>query len=353
MSAVPVGIALSGGVDSTVAAALLLKQGFSVHGFFMQLPLPSLTKQWQQVQEIARALGIPLHRVDLRRRFTEDILGYFTRAYVDGQTPNPCVLCNRLLKFGALAEDMLARGMEKAATGHYARLLQSGKESILARGRDPQKDQSYFLAGLSAAQLARALFPLGEWTKEEVRRHAALLGFRFSGEESQDVCFLPQGLAAFFPGQTPPERNGEIVDQQGRRLGRHQGLWRYTIGQRRGLGLPDASPWYVIALDSRTNRVIVGKEEALFHTHCPVRDLRWTHTAPALPWQGLVQLRSRHRPTPARLAEEGSGRWRLSFEQPQRAPAPGQFAVLYQGDAVQGCAVIDKPLSGNSKENGA
>jgi tRNA-uridine 2-sulfurtransferase len=343
MSFQHVGIAMSGGVDSTVAASLLLDQGFAVHGFFMILPLSGAEKQRVRVEEVASKLSLSLHFVDLRRQFTAQVIRYFIDSYRGGQTPNPCMLCNHHIKFGLLADFMLEKGMDIIATGHYARVHQHGDSLSLARAVDRHKDQSYFLARIANSLLGNILFPLGEWTKEQVYRRAADLGFQFQGEESQDVCFLPQGLSSFLAGQGVQCREGTIVDRGGARLGRHQGIWNYTIGQRRGLALPDATPWYVVGLDGDTNQVIVGKHVDLFVTACTVQDLQWRDTFPVLPWRGLVQLRSRHTPAAVLVTAAGPDRWHLAFDTPQRAVTPGQFAVFYHGDQVLGSAVIDIP----------
>ncbi|CAK8714638.1 tRNA-specific 2-thiouridylase MnmA [Candidatus Electronema halotolerans] len=331
-----VGIALSGGVDSTTAAALLLKQGLTVEGFFMLL-LPESEKQVGKVQLVADQLGIALHLVDLRQQFQEQIIAAFAAAYQQGLTPNPCVVCNELIKGGLLMEAMLAHGMEAMATGHYAQI----RNGRLCRGSDPSKDQSYFLCRLAADQLARLILPLGAWRKEDVFAQARALGFQhFDGSESQDVCFLAgQTLAAFLAEQGVASRSGEIVTADGRILGEHQGCWQYTVGQRRGLGLPDATPWYVIALDAQRNQVIVGKNEELFQRGLLLTDLRW-QIAPPEQWQGLVQLRSRHRAAEAQVMPAAQDCWRVCFAEPQRAITPGQFAVLYENDAVAGSGVI-------------
>jgi len=340
MAALKIGVAMSGGVDSTMAASLLQEQGHRVHGFFMLLPLPDLDAQQRRVREVADLLSIPLTVVDLRRRFSEEVISYFTASYQAGLTPNPCILCNHVIKFGLLAEAMRASGMDRIATGHYARLEQRHGRSFVARGADRSKDQSYFLARLAAGQLHHTLFPLGDWTKEQIYQRAAGLGFRFGGQESQDVCFLTEGLPAFLATQGTRERIGPVVTLDGRQIGTHRGVWHYTIGQRRGLGLPDATPWYVVALDGPHNRVVVGKQADLFATRCPLHDPTWTHEPPALPWRGAVQLRSRHTPAMAELTPTGLDTYCLVFAEPQRAITPGQFAVFYEEDRVVGSAVI-------------
>ncbi|CAK8719615.1 MAG: tRNA (5-methylaminomethyl-2-thiouridylate)-methyltransferase [Candidatus Electronema aureum] len=332
-----IGIALSGGVDSTIAVALLLEQGFAVQGFFMLL-LPDSEQQVGKVQNIADRLGIPLHLVDRREQFQQQIIASFTATYRQGLTPNPCIICNRLIKFGLLLEAMAAKSMDAMATGHYAR-VESGS---LRRGLDSAKDQSYFLCRLTAKQLSRLILPLGTWRKQDVFARARAMGFSNfeEGGESQDVCFLAgQDLAGFLDQQGIEARSGEIITEQGKVLGSHQGIWNYTVGQRRGLGLPDATPWYVTGLDAERNVVIVGKNQELFQRELLLADMQW-QIEPSEQWQGRVQLRSRHQAAEAKAVPTENGCWRVFFKEPQRAITPGQFAVLYEDDQVVGSGVI-------------
>lgn len=340
MSGTAVAIALSGGVDSAVAAALLLEAGHRVRAFFMELPLDGAQDKARQAAAMAEALSIPFERVDLRQTFHTHVIRYFIDSYRQGRTPNPCMLCNRQIKFGLLAQAMRQAGAEAIATGHYARIVDTAGGPAPARGLDPRKDQSYFLARLRREQLHRLLLPLGDWHKNKVRAHAQALGLPLPPGESQDVCFLPRGLTAFFDEQGLADTPGAIVDTAGIRLGTHRGIRHYTIGQRRGLGLPDSSPWYVTALDAGSNQVVVGKKEALLQHTCTVADLHWCAEPPPLPWQGLIQLRSRHQGAPGELCMEEADRAHIHFHQPQRAITPGQFAVFYQDERVLGSAVI-------------
>jgi tRNA-specific 2-thiouridylase len=339
-----VGVAMSGGVDSTVAAAILLEQDFSVHGFFMQLPLPGLDEQIRKVQKVADRLNIPLHVVEMEEEFKKRIIAYFTDSYCQGRTPNPCVVCNQEIKFGLLTKAMLARGMDKTATGHYAGIRQVNGingTALLRRGEDLTKDQSYFLCRLSSQQLQHTLFPLADHCKKNIFLRAQDLGFtQFGGDESQDVCFLVhQDLAAFLAQQGLKSMRGEIATEDGRVLGCHDGIWKYTVGQRRGLGIPDATPWYVIGLDAKSNRVIIGKNDALFQRELLLSDVQWQVELP-IPWQGKVQLRSRHQAAEAEVIPVENGNWRVRFQEPQRAVTPGQFAVLYQEDIIVGSGII-------------
>ncbi len=332
---------MSGGVDSTVTAGLLLEQGYRVHGFFMLLPLPGLEQQIDKVRLVTEQLQIPLHLVDMRDRFKQTVISYFTDSYRQGVTPNPCVVCNRLIKCGRLLEEMESRGIERMASGHYARIVKENGRPLLQRALDPGKDQSYFLCRLSARQLERLLLPLGGWQKTDVFQRALAMGFsHFDGSESQDVCFLAdKKLRTFLREQHVESRHGEITTRDGRVLGSHSGIWKYTVGQRRGLGLPDATPWYVIGLDAEDNRVIIGKDDELFLRDLQLRDVQWAVPQPAQ-WSGGVQLRSRHRPAEARVRQTDTGGWQVHFNKPQRAITPGQFAVFYRDDRIIGSGVI-------------
>ncbi|MFZ5760653.1 MAG: tRNA 2-thiouridine(34) synthase MnmA [Thermodesulfobacteriota bacterium] len=333
-----IAVAMSGGVDSTVCAALLRRQ-YAVHGFFMDIGLPDREAQLAQVRAIAAQLAVPLEVIDLRQAFHAEVIGYFRRSYLAGRTPNPCVVCNPRIKFGRLLDEVRRRGMEKMATGHYVRLRRDSEGIHLFTGSDPKKDQSYFLCGVSEPQLAHLLFPLGDLTKEKVCRLAIDLGFRQfaeGGSESQDACFLQgRGVGDFLKDETEGQK-GDIVSTTGERLGRHAGLFHYTVGQRRGLGICDATPSYVIGLDPTTRHVIVGKELDLWRRELRVTDMSWIAGAPAaLPLACRVRIRSRHAAAEAELVRDGDG-WRILFQAPQRAVTPGQFAVVYRGDEVLG-----------------
>ena len=343
MTILNVGVAMSGGVDSTVAALLLSEQGWRVHGFFMRLPLPGRDAQLQRVREVADRLAVPLTVIDLEQPFTDGVIRSFVDSYRAGLTPNPCMHCNEQIKFGLLAQAMRAAGMDRVATGHYARLVRAGCRARLARAAHRAKDQSYFLARLRPEQLDDVLFPLGAWTKEAVHRRAETLGLHFRGEESQDVCFLAAGLSAFLASHGLDRTAGPLVTADGSTIGQHTGCWQFTVGQRRGLGLPDATPWYVTAIDGAANRVVVGKAADLMRQECSVHAVHWTDAPPSLPWSGLVQLRSRHTPAAAEVIADPAGTVQIVFAAPQRAITPGQFTVFYEHDRVVGSAVISRP----------
>lgn len=336
---------MSGGVDSSVTASLLKRSGYAVDGFFMLLPLPGVEGHVRRVRAIADHLGIRLHCIDMREVFNRDVVDYFITTYRNGYTPNPCIICNRRIKFGKLLEIMQDRGMARIATGHYARLTKTPDgRTVIRRGRDRKKDQSYFLCRLSADQLGKIVLPLGEFTKEQVYRLASAMNLRgMHSSESQDICFLAgRTVSTFFAHQGVVDTPGDIADTAGRVIGEHRGLWHYTTGQRKGLGLPDATPWYVLQLDAESNRLIVCKKDALYAGKIVVRDVMWSDAAQTFPWKGKVQIRGRHRAADATVAPGGDGKFFISFASGQRAATPGQFAVFYSDDdCVVGSGIID------------
>ena len=334
---------MSGGVDST-ACAIMLQKTHAVQGFFMHLAQPDYQGQLARVEEIAARLGIGLTVVDLRRQFEERVLDYFAASYRSGLTPNPCLVCNREIKFGLMATAMIAAGVDTMATGHYARVVERDGTFHLHQGIDRHKDQSYFLARLHQAQLSRLRLPLGNRTKDETYAFVATHGFTgFSGSESQDVCFLAAESVGDFLARRLPDLAGDgpVVTIDGREIGRHRGLFRHTVGQRRGLGLPDSSPWYVVRLDPASNSLIVGKQEDLLQQQVEIADLHWLAGIPAQSGDRFeVRLRSTHRGATATFETADETRALLNFDLPQRAVTPGQFAVLYRGDEVLGSGVI-------------
>jgi tRNA-specific 2-thiouridylase len=344
-----VGVAMSGGVDSSVTVALLKEQGFAVHGFFMALRQPDLDQQITRVRKVADFLKIELTVVDLAREFQQQVLDYCTTTYFNGRTPNPCMVCNYTVKFGRLLEEITARGLDFQATGHYVRIVHApGSPSRLLTGRDPKKDQSYFLGRLQQRQIARLQMVLGEYTKTRVYQLAEKIGLKgLHGKESQDVCFLQgRDLGTFLTQRQNREpQPGPIVTRDNRIIGQHRGLVNYTVGQRRGLGIPDATPYYVIGLDMQNNRIIVGKKEDLLRDDLLVRNVNWiAGIQPDLPLTLAVKIRYRHRAASAvvdRADPAGSeALLRISFAEPQGAVTPGQFAVFYQGDEVVGSGEI-------------
>lgn len=334
-----IAVAMSGGVDSTVTARLLAQQGHEVCGLFMALSQPDLDVQVARVEEVADRLGVELTIVDLSQHFRRHVLDYFVRSYYQGRTPNPCVVCNPLVKCGQLLAEAKILGCETLATGHYVRLQRVASGYELLKGLDAGKDQSYFLCGLHPEQLARLRFPLGELHKEEVYRLAEEFGFDdFRGQESQDVCFLKersvQEFLEEYGGDAP--RPGDVVDLQGSVVGHHQGIHRFTIGQRRGLGIPASEPLYVVGLDPENNRVIVGGADDLWSHTLFVAEMNWlAGHEPQLPQNLMVKIRYRHAGAEALVSNHGNG-YEIVFREPQRAITPGQFAALYEGERLLG-----------------
>ena len=336
-----VAIAVSGGVDSMVAAHLLKKQGHHVLGLhFLTGYEKSNHSDSNPVRNIGRQLAIPVTVVDLKPLFQSVVVDYFAAAYQAGETPNPCLVCNPAIKFGILLEEAFKRGARCLATGHYARVVEAAHGHFrLFKGVDAKKDQSYFLSRLSQHQLAHALFPLGTLTKDQVRAIAAENGLiPVSREESQDVCFIKGSSYADFLVQTAgiSYQPGDIVDTAGRRVGTHNGLHRYTVGQRRGINCPASSAYYVVRIDTRHNRLVVGFKDELVAAGCRVREINWIDGVPDGPMTVDTRIRYRHRAVASTVMPDGPDCADVRFEQPQSAVTPGQGAVFYRGDEVIG-----------------
>jgi len=346
-------VGMSGGVDSSVAAALLVEQGFEVVGVTLHLAGSASRccslDDADDARRVAEQLGIRFFVANQTEAFRREVMEPFADAYLAGRTPIPCVACNRRFKFGRLAERARALGAEAVATGHYARAVRGEDGALeLRRARDLEKDQSYFLFDLDQAQLARIRFPLGELTKGEVRARARALGLATAEKpESHEICFVPDGdyarvVETLRPGAAPG--GGEIVDGEGRVVGRHRGIHHYTVGQRRGLGLPGPARSYVRALDAAHNRVVVGTEAELAAAGARLDGVRWPGGAPAAPIEALVRIRYRHAGARARVEPGPGGTARVAFEAPVAAVAPGQAAVFYDGDRVVGGGWIAEAL---------
>lgn len=334
---------MSGGVDST-ACALILRDTHDVRGFFMQLDQPDLSRQKNRVQKIAERIGIDLEIIDLHKEFKTRVLDYFSDSYFQGLTPNPCIICNREIKFGLFFEIMQARGVNMMATGHYARIKKGNGRYHLYRGEDVKKDQSYFLSRLTQQQLGRILFPLGNMTKNSIYDLVESHGFDdFRGRESQDVCFLENNqVGSYLESRAASHLNtGPIKSTAGETLGTHKGLYRYTIGQRRGLGISNPSPLYVIRIDLASNSVIVGSSEELFQKTITVNNIHWlAGIPPNLEKDYNVKIRYTHGGAAAKLTLLDKDRGELNFYEPQRAVTPGQFAVVYDDKELLGSAII-------------
>ena len=352
-------VAMSGGVDSSVAAALLRAEGHEVIGVTLNVwpkPAPSAQPEREDAccslsavedaRRVADSLGIPHYTLNFREVFAATVIKDFVAEYQRGRTPNPCLRCNEHVKFGALLDRAEALGADYIATGHYARIAYDGLRGryLLRKGLDPAKDQSYVLYALRQAQLARTLLPLGEMTKAETRRLAAELRLAVADKaESQELCFVPDNDYGSFlrdqAGLAPPA--GPIFDQAGRQMGTHRGLVYYTVGQRRGLGLAAGEPLYVIALDPERNALVVGPESTLYAS-CLVAEAVNLVAVPELPAPAMAKAKVRYRApeAEAQVSQLPGGRLRVRFAQPQRAIAPGQAVVAYQGDEVLGGGTI-------------
>ena len=355
MSAERVVVGMSGGVDSSVAAALLVEAGHDVIGVTMQLAgsesrCCSLDDA-DDARRVADRLGIRFYVANYEERFHEEVILPFADAYLAGRTPIPCVVCNRRFKFHHLLERARALGADAVATGHYARIESDPDDGALRllRGVDPAKDQSYFLFDLAPAQLERIRFPLGGLCKRTVREKARALGLATAEKpESQEICFVPDGDYARVVERLRPERlpgPGEIVDGQGDLLGHHEGIHHFTVGQRRGLGLSTPEPRYVRALDPARNRVVVGLESELGCSGAQVGGVSWTRGRPPSAGHRVqVKIRYRHEGAAAKLVPGQGEVVEVHFEEPVRALAPGQAAVFYEGEEVLGGGWIAGPL---------
>jgi tRNA-specific 2-thiouridylase len=334
-------VAMSGGVDSSVAALLLKEAGYGVIGMAMRLCEEESRhlKAAAKAQRVCQILDTPFYYVNLEREFKRYVVDYFCHEYSLGQTPNPCIICNQDIKFGILLHRALAMGADYLATGHYARIERRGERYYLLTGIDATRDQSYFLYTLGQWELRHLLFPLGEYSKDEICRIAAGKGLPIS-EESRDLCFIPDGDYRRFLARHSPTLPGDITDVKGSILGRHRGLALYTIGQRQGLGLPSKERLYVLSMDPVRNCLIVGAEEMLFRDALLAQGVNFI--SGEMP-EGAVGAKVRYRSpqVEAFLSPQGS-RIRVQFSEPQRAITPGQAVVFYQGEVVLGGGVIER-----------
>ncbi len=346
---------MSGGVDSSVAAALLKEQGYSVTGVTMKIWEgeaqigggkhhgcygPEEEGDIEDARHVAESLGIPFQVIDLTREYQTVVLDYFSQEYSSGRTPNPCVRCNYRIKFGALIEKARGTGLEFdfIASGHYARVEHDVSRYLLKKARDLSKDQSYFLSFLSQEQLSHLVFPLGDLTKVEVRRIAARLGFQVADKpDSQN--FISGDYCSVIKADAKP---GPIIDKQGRILGRHHGIQNYTIGQRKGLGIAALEPIYVTGIDSVRNTIIVGGKKDIYQQEFSVSHLNWIAIPKLLKPAILnVRIRSAHKETEAEVSPMDAETVRVNFVEPQMAITAGQTAVFYDHDTVVGGGIID------------
>ena len=366
-----IAVAMSGGVDSSSAAALLKEQGHELVGFTMQLwnqrrgisvdengdPLPSRCCSLDDVYDarrVAESLGIPFYVLNLEKDFEASVVEPFVQSYLDGETPIPCVACNSRLKFASLDKMAVSLGCDKVATGHFARVEYDEKANRyrLFRGKNHWKDQSYFLWELSQDQLSRAWFPMGEMLKSEVREIARGANlFVAEKQESQEICFVPDGKYSEFIDRYLDHENrtdelpksGEIVNTAGETVGTHSGIHRYTIGQRRGLGIAHEKPLYVLQIERAKNRIIVGEADELESIELIAKGVNWVaFDEPRQPIRADVKIRYRHEPAPATIYALPDSRARIVFDEPQRALTPGQTTIFYHGDEVAGGGWIVK-----------
>ena len=340
---------MSGGVDSSVATYLLLQAGYDVTGATMTLYQPHATGEDSQDVLDARAvcgqLGIPHVTYHMGEAFRQGVIEDFIAVYEAGGTPNPCVVCNKRIKFGALLEAVLSDGADMMATGHYAKVGKDGSgRTLLLRGRDESKDQSYFLWQLTEDVLSQVIFPLGDMTKPEIRELGASLHLTTAHKsDSQDICFVPDGKYADFiqayTGKTPV--GGHFIDEDGHVLGEHKGIIHYTIGQRKGLGIALGTPMFVVSKDAKHRTVTLSSNDKLMTRHVHLSGINLIATDQLTqPLRVSVKLRSTHKGAWAMLEATGEDTARLTFDEAQRGAAPGQSAVFYDGDVVVGGGVI-------------
>ena len=353
-----VAVGLSGGVDSSVTAALLKREGHEVIGLSMQIYDdnikidvagknacygPNKKNDLASARAVCDKLDIPFYVIDLRKDFTENVIEYFRGEYLEGRTPNPCIVCNRVLKFGFMLKKARETGVEfdRFATGHYARIVEEGGRFLLKKPVDTSKDQTYFLYSLSQDQLSEINFPLGIYNKKDVREIARSIGLHTSERpESQDFISGGDYTPFFKEGDIT---GGDIVNKEGKILGKHRGIIYYTVGQRKGLGIAAPNPLYVSEIDVENNRIIVSDQTEIMGKGLIAKDIRLISIDKIdKPVRVDVKIRVQHKAAPAVLFDLGDGRVEVIFDEPQLAVTPGQSAVFYDGDVVLGGGVIDK-----------
>jgi tRNA-specific 2-thiouridylase len=353
-------VAMSGGVDSAVAAGLLARQGYDVAGITMRLwtlddpDAPRGKKRCCSVedtgdaQRAADAIGIPHYVLNMEREFHDRVVDYFVSEYARGRTPNPCLACNEHVKFRALLDRAEAFGADFLATGHYARIDRSehgGGRRRLLRAVDPSKDQSYVLYTLGQKELAKTLFPVGAYAKTEIRALAAEMRVGLADKpDSADICFVPDGDYKSFVRQRRAQEPGVIHDETGATVGAHDGIAAFTVGQRRGIGVATGEKRFVTAIDPDFNVVTIGPEERLYASGLLAEQVKWTSARPDKRFRADVKIRYRTPAAPATITPLPDGAARVEFDEPQRAITPGQAAVFYDGDEVLGGGAILRTL---------
>lgn len=330
---------MSGGVDSTVAAHLLQKEGYKVVGITLNM-LGCKEESYKEVKNLCKTLGIQHISMNLKQDFDETIVRYFVTEYLNGRTPNPCVLCNKEFKFEKMLSKADELGIEYVATGHYARLEKKDNRYIVKKGRDLGKDQSYVLYKLSQEQLSRCIFPLGDYKKKDIRDIAEELGLsNAKKDDSQDICFVENNDYTSLIPQTEI-KVGDIVDKKGNILGQHNGIHNYTLGQRKGIGISSNKPLYVINLDIDNNRVVVGKEKDIYSRELIAKNVNWIMN-PSKRMFARVRIRYHAKESWAYVSALGKEKVKVKFLKAQRAITPGQSVVFYKGDYVVGGGTIE------------
>lgn len=362
-------VAMSGGVDSSVAAALLIEEGYECIGVTMQLWPEDLPVEHESgccsisavedARRVANKLGIPYYVLNFAHSFAEQVIDRFAEEYLQGRTPNPCIVCNEKVKFGTFLQKALELECDYVATGHYASVDYDPDRGrfVIRRGKDRMKDQSYTLYGLTQEQLSRTLLPLGKYDKEQVREKARELGLITANKpDSQEICFVPDGDYRKFIERYAPEsvRPGDIVDLDGNVLGRHRGVSFYTVGQRKGLGISHPTPLYVVRIDAKENRVVVGPKEAVAGVALLANPVNFVAVSELREPMGVTcKIRYKSEDTPATIEPGPDGGVITRFDEPERAITPGQSVVWYDGDTVVGGGIIIKDLKSHPQRHEA
>jgi tRNA-uridine 2-sulfurtransferase len=343
-------VAMSGGVDSSVAAYLLKKQGYEVIGATIKTWSSDecrderakgccSLKDLDDARSVAGKLDIPYYVLNLSDHFKETVIDNFVSTYLEGKTPNPCIQCNHHVKFGSFLNKARELKADHIATGHYARKIYDEKTGrwCIQKGKDDSKDQSYVLFGMSQEQIKKALFPVGDFDKLQIRQLAKELGLRtFDKPDSQEICFVPKHYSSLLE-KHQKSKEGPLTDTEGNAMGTHPGYYHFTIGQRKGIKVTDPTPYYVVDILPIENRVVIGKEEDLFKKSVYIEKINWLKEPESK--RCMVKIRYKHHPAPGTITREGDGA-RFVFDEPQKAPCPGQAAVFYEGDTVIGGGYI-------------